>query len=123
MGFSRGGQGTLFASVKRFQQMWNRSGIDFAGYIPFYPDCMTTYRGDTDVADRPIRIFGGVADDYNPVAACKAYVERLRVAGRDGKLTEYPNSPPAFDDALFGPTPVVFEDPHTVMRVWHTEDR
>ena len=59
MGFSRGGQGTLFASLKRFQQMWNRSGIDFAGYIPFYPDCMTTYRGDTDVAARPIRIFGG----------------------------------------------------------------
>jgi fermentation-respiration switch protein FrsA (DUF1100 family) len=53
MGFSRGGQATLFASLKRFQQMWNRSGIDFAAYIPFYPDCMTTYRGDTGVADRP----------------------------------------------------------------------
>src|SRR2546423_12386701 len=82
MGFSGGGQGGLFARVKRFHQMWNKSGIDFAGYIPFYPDCMTSYRGDTDVADRPIRIFGGGADDYNPVAACKAYVERLHVAGR-----------------------------------------
>src|SRR5256885_6485839 len=109
MGFSRGGQGTLFASLKRFQQMWNRSGIDFAGYIPFYPDCMTTYRGDTDVADRPIRIFGGVADDYNPVAACKAYVDRLRVAGRGATLTEYPNAPHPVSNWPLGPNPAVSE--------------
>src|SRR3954469_3822152 len=43
MGFSRGGQGVLFASLKRFQQTWNKSGAEFAAYIPFYPDCMTTY--------------------------------------------------------------------------------
>ena len=43
MGFSRGGQGTLYASLKRFNQTWNKSGIEFAAYIPFYPDCMTTY--------------------------------------------------------------------------------
>ena len=39
MGFSRGGQGALFASLKRFHQAWNKSGIEFAAYIPFYPDC------------------------------------------------------------------------------------
>ena len=72
MGFSRGGQGALFASVKRFHRTWNKSGIDFAAYIPFYPDCSTTYRGDTDVADRPIRIFHGIPDDYNPIATCKS---------------------------------------------------
>ena len=49
MGFSRGGQGTLFASLKRFHQMWNKSGIEFAAYVPFYPDCMTTYIQDTDI--------------------------------------------------------------------------
>ena len=122
MGFSRGGQATLFASLKRFQQMWNRSGIDFAAYLPFYPDCMTTYRGDTDVADRPIRIFGGGADDYNPVAACQAYVERLRLAGRDVTLTEYPNAPHAFDNALRGPTPVVLKNAQTVRRCRIRED-
>lgn len=65
---------------------------------------------------RPIRIFGGLADDYNPVAACKAYVERLRVAGRDVTLTEYPNAPHAFDNALLGPTPVVLKNAQTVRR-------
>ena len=90
MGFSRGGQATLYASLERFHKLWNKSGLQFAGYIPFYPDCATTYNGDTDVAARPIRIFHGTPDDYNPVASCKAFVARLKGAGRDVVLTEYP---------------------------------
>jgi len=107
MGFSRGGQAALYASLKRFNGMWNRSGVDFAAYIPFYPDCATTYMSDTDVADRPIRIFGGMPDDYNPIGLCKAYVERLKAAGRDVQVTEYPNAPHAFDIPLLPPTLVV----------------
>ena len=80
--------------------MWNRSGIEFAAYILFYPDCATTFVSDTDVADRPIRVFGGTSDDYNPIALCKAYVERLKAAGRDVQLTEYPNASHAFDNPL-----------------------
>jgi dienelactone hydrolase len=100
MGFSRGGQATLYATVKRFNRMWNRSGVEFAAYVPFYPDCMTTFESDTDVADRPIRIFGGGRDDYNPTAVCRPYVERLRAAGHDVELTEYPNASHAFDNPL-----------------------
>jgi dienelactone hydrolase len=104
MGFSRGGQAALYASLKRFHRMWNRSGIEFAAYIPFYPDCATTFVADTEVADRPIRIFGGTQDDYNPIALCKAYVERLNAAGRDVQVTEYPTASHAFDNPL-GPVP------------------
>jgi dienelactone hydrolase len=100
MGFSRGGQATLYASLKRFNRLWNKSGVEFAAYVPFYPDCMTTYISDTEVADRPIRIFGGTLDDYNPIYVCKAYVERLRAAGRDVEVTEYPNAAHAFDNPL-----------------------
>ena len=100
MGFSRGGQATLYASLKRFHRLWNRSGVEFAAYVPFYPDCATTFLADTDVVDRPIRIFGGTRDDYNPIAACKAYVERLRAAGADVELTEYPNASHVFDNPL-----------------------
>jgi dienelactone hydrolase len=98
MGFSRGGQAALYASLKRFHQMWNKSGIEFAAYIPFYPDCATIFVSDTDVADRPIRIFGGTLDDYNPVALRKAYAERLRAAGRDIVVTEYPTASHSFDN-------------------------
>lgn len=114
MGFSRGGQAALFASLKRFHETWNKSGADFAAYIPFYPDCMTTYIADTDVAARPIRIFQGTPDDYNPVAKCKAFVERLRAAGRDVALTEYPNAEHGFDNPLGSLTPLVVKDAQTV---------
>jgi dienelactone hydrolase len=102
MGFSRGGQAALYASLTRFNKLWNKSGVEFAGYIPFYPDCSTTYATDTDVAARPIRIFHGTPDDYNPVASCKAYVARLQEARRDAVLTEYPDSAHGFDAGLLG---------------------
>ena len=100
MGFSRGGQAALYASLKRFHQLWNRSGVEFAAYVAFYPDCATTFMSDTEVADRPIRIFGGTVDDYNPIALCQAYAERLKTAGRDVQVVEYPNAQHAFDNPL-----------------------
>ena len=102
MGFSRGGQAALYASLDRFNKLWNKSGAQFAAYIPFYPDCSTTYATDTEVATRPIRIFHGTPDDYNPVASCKAYVARLQAAKRDVVLTEYPDSAHGFDAGLLG---------------------
>lgn len=107
MGFSRGGQAALYASLDRFNRLWNKSGLQFAGYIPFYPDCSTTYLGDTEVAARPIRIFHGTPDDYNPVASCKAYAARLQEAKRDVLLTEYPDSQHAFDLGLLGVSSMV----------------
>ena len=102
MGFSRGGQAALYASLDRFHKLWNKSGAQFAAYIPFYPDCSTTYASDTEVAARPIRIFHGTPDDYNPVATCKAYLGRLQEARRDAVLTEYPDSEHGFDAGLLG---------------------
>jgi dienelactone hydrolase len=106
MGFSRGGQAALYASLDRFQKLWNKSGAQFAAYIPFYPDCSTSYATDTEVADRPIRIYHGTPDDYNPVASCKAYLARLQEARRDVVLTEYPDSQHGFDSGLLGTSTV-----------------
>jgi dienelactone hydrolase len=100
MGFSRGGQAALYASLKRFHRMWNKSGVEFAAYVPFYPDCATTFIADTDVADRPIRIFGGTVDDYNPITLCKVYAARLKAAGHDVTVTEYPHANHGFDNPL-----------------------
>jgi dienelactone hydrolase len=114
MGFSRGGQAALFAAMKRSHEYWNKSGAGFAAYIPFYPDCMTTYQKDTEVAEKPIRIFHGTPDDYNPVAPCKAYVARLKRAGRDVQLTEYQNAQHGFDNPLGSPKPTVAQNAQTV---------
>jgi dienelactone hydrolase len=116
MGFSRGGQAALYASMRRFNDLWNKSGVEFAAHIAFYPDCMTTYRNDTELTARPVRIFHGTPDDYNPVAACKHYVERLRAVGRDVQLTEYPNAQHGFDSPLGSLTPAVSRNSQTVRR-------
>ena len=100
MGFSRGGQAALYASLKRFHAMWKPSAAEFAAYIPFYPDCATTYIADTDIATAPIRIFHGAPDDSNPLSTCKAYVERLKAAGHDVELTVYANAAHGFDNPL-----------------------
>jgi dienelactone hydrolase len=110
MGFSRGGQAALYASLKRFNALWNKSGAEFAGY----PDCATTFVSDADVADRPIRIFGGAQDDYNPIALCKSYFERLHAAGKDVELTVYPTASHAFDNPLGAVPPAEVKGGQTV---------
>ena len=106
MGFSRGGQSALYASLTRFQRMHGPGGVAFAAYIPFYPACNTVYNGDEDVGPRPIRIHHGSADNYVPVAPCRAYVARLRAAGKDALLTEYADAHHVFDGRSFS-KPVV----------------
>jgi dienelactone hydrolase len=105
MGFSRGGAAARFASLKRFQRMYGPSGVEFAAYVPFYADCGTTYIGDTEVSDKPILQLHGAADDYVPVAPCRAYFERLKGAGRNAVLREYPDAHHVFDYAMLSPTP------------------
>jgi dienelactone hydrolase len=98
MGFSRGGGAAHYAAVKRFWAMYGPGGnAAFAGYIALYPTCNRVFRDGTDVVDKPIRIFHGAADDYVPVAGCRAYVARLRGAGKDIALTEYPGAHHVFD--------------------------
>ncbi len=100
MGFSRGGQAALYASVKRFQRLQGPEGAAFAAYVAFYPDCVTTFVGDGDVSERPIRILHGTADDYAPIGACRAYAGRLRAAGKDVVLTELEGAAHVFDWAM-----------------------
>jgi dienelactone hydrolase len=91
MGFSRGGQAALYATLKRFHKMWNPSGIDPVAYIALYAPCITTYIDDTQVTDHPIRIFHGRSDDWVEIAPCRAYFERLRVTSKD--VFDYPSLP------------------------------
>jgi dienelactone hydrolase len=96
MGFSRGAQATLVASLKRIQGAHVvPHGSEFAAYVALYPNCSWTYRDEANVADKPIRVFQGSADDY--VAACRAYVARVKASGKDIQFTEYPGAGHLFD--------------------------
>lgn len=98
MGFSRGGQAALYASVQRFRRLHGpRDGAGFAAYLAFYPPCNTAYAQDDVVADAPIRLFHGAEDDFNRVEACEAYMARLRAAGADARLTQYAGAAHVFD--------------------------
>jgi len=102
MGFSKGGFAALYASLRRFRRMYGPAlGVEFSAYIPFYPSCYTTYIGDEQVSERPIRIFHGTADDYVSIEPCRNYVERLRRSGKDVQLTEYAGAHHAFDNPLY----------------------
>ncbi|MDR6472184.1 dienelactone hydrolase [Paraburkholderia graminis] len=102
MGFSRGGRAALYANLKRWQHMHGpATNAEFAGYIAFYPGCDVTFRDDTDISTKPVRIFYGSADDLLPVAACRAYVERLKASGKNVQLTEYPGAQHMFDSRSF----------------------
>jgi dienelactone hydrolase len=113
MGFSRGGQATLYASLKRFHKMWNLGGVDPAAYIAFYPPCITTYIADTEVSDHPIRMFHGISDDYVEIGPCRDYFARLKQTAKDVQMTEYPDTWHAFDYPLFPSTPTVVENGQT----------
>ncbi len=107
MGFSRGGQAALYASVKRFQRMHGpASGRDFAAYLPFYAACNTKFMDDDEVSPNPIRMFHGVADNYVPIAPCRDYVERLKAKDAKVTLTEYAGAHHVFDGRNFK-TPLV----------------
>lgn len=106
IGFSRGGQAALYATLKRFQKMWNSSGIDPAAYIALYAPCITTYIDDAQVTDHPIRIFHGIADDWVEIGPCRNYFKRLRKTAKDVQMTEYPNAWHAFDYPSLPPKPI-----------------
>ena len=44
------------------------------------------------------------------MAPCRPYFERLRAAGRDVKLTEYPDAQHSYDNPLGSKTPAVAKD-------------
>jgi dienelactone hydrolase len=106
MGFSRGGQAVLYATLTRFQKMWNPSGIDPAAYIALYAPCITTYIGDTQVTDHPIRIFHGISDDWVEIAPCRVYFRRLKLTAKDVQMIEFPDTWHAFDYSSLPSKPI-----------------
>ena len=97
MGFSVGGKASLYSGVKRFQQLWDVSGLEFAAFVSFYPACNIRFDKDEDVSDKPIRIFYGAQDEWSSPSVCKEYIELLNAAGSDVEITVYDKAHHGFD--------------------------
>lgn len=100
MGFSKGAVAAVYSSNERFRKMYAPANLTFAAHIGLYTPCNVTYREDDRVTGKPIRLFHGIADDYVPIAPCRTYVDRLKKAGADVSLTEYPDAYHAYDNFL-----------------------
>jgi dienelactone hydrolase len=97
MGFSKGAVAAVYSSNERFRKMYGPPNVEFAAHIGLYTPCDVTYRDDTKVTGKPMRLFHGIADDWVSIEPCRAYVARLKNSRADAVLTEYPGAYHAYD--------------------------
>src|SRR5437763_860558 len=98
LGFSKGAVASVYSAMERFRAAHGGKDNRFAAHIGFYTPCNVAYEGDTKVGPAPIRLFHGITDDYVAIGPCRDYVARLKAAGADVSLTEYPDSQHSFDN-------------------------
>jgi dienelactone hydrolase len=104
MGFSDGAVPSLYASMDRFQRAYAPQGAGFAAHIGFYTPCNTAMIDDEKVSQKPIRLYHGVADDWVPIGPCRDYVARLKKAGANIDVVEYPGAYHLFDNQAIAGT-------------------
>ena len=104
MGFSNGAVPSIYASMDRFQRAYAPQGAGFAAYIGFYAPCNTAMIDDEKVSQKPIRLYHGVADDWVPIGPCRDYVARLKKAGANIDIVEYPGAYHLFDNQAIAGT-------------------
>jgi dienelactone hydrolase len=105
IGFSKGAVAAVYSSNERFRKQFGPANAAFAAHIGLYTPCNTAYRDDDKVAAKPIRLHHGIPDDWVSIEPCRAYAARLKQAGADVTLSEYPDSYHAYDNPAYA-TPV-----------------
>lgn len=101
MGFSKGAVPAIYSSNLRFRKLYGPANAEFAAHIGLYTPCNVSYREQARVADKPIRMFHGIADDYVSIEPCRAYAKRLKETGADVALTEFPDAYHAYDNPAY----------------------
>jgi dienelactone hydrolase len=97
MGWSKGALAAVYASMERFRSSYAPPNVEFQAHIGLFTPCNTSYRDEQKTTGKPIRLFHGTADDYVAIGPCRAYVGRLKSAGVDITLTEYPGAHHSYD--------------------------
>jgi dienelactone hydrolase len=96
MGFSRGGQVTLYTALEPVRRGIIDNDLRFAVHVAFYPPCNTLYISDR-VTGAPVRFMLGASDDYTPAVACPRYVEWFRSKGAQADSILYADANHGFD--------------------------
>jgi dienelactone hydrolase len=94
MGLSHGGIPALYSNLVRFQKMYGDA--KFAAHISVYGACGMKLRDDERLAN-PLLMLHGLADNWVPAEPCREYATRLRTAGNNIRLFEYPDAHHVFD--------------------------
>ena len=97
MGFSKGAVAAVYSSGERFRKMYAPEGVSFAAHIGLYTPCNIVLLDEDNTTAKPIRLFHGIADDCVAIGPCRDLVGRLKQAGADATLTEYPDVTHAYD--------------------------
>ena len=111
IGFSKGAVASVYSANQRFRKQFGGAN-EFAAHIALYTPCNVAYRDDDKVTGKPIRLHHGIPDDWVPIAPCRDYAARLKQAGADVMLAEYPDSYHAYDNAAIV-APVKFPQAQT----------
>ncbi len=120
MGFSKGAVAAVYSSNQRFQKLHGPANLQFAAHIGLYTPCNVRYQQDDRTTGKPIRLFHGIADDYVSIEPCRAYVARLKGAGANVALAEYPNAHHAYD-AFMLKQPIKNPQAQTTRNCWLEE--
>ena len=92
MGFSMGALPAVYSSSERFWKMYGSATVQFAAHIGVYGSCNTVFRAEEKLTGKPIRLFKGTADDFGLIEPCREYVSKLKQAGADIAMTEFPGA-------------------------------
>jgi dienelactone hydrolase len=122
MGFSKGAVAAVYSASDRFSKLHGPANVQFAAHIGLYTPCNVRYSQDDKTSGKPIRMFHGIADDYVSIEPCRAYAVRLKQAGADVALAEYPDAHHGYD--VFTITqPIKFPQAQTTRRCLLEEGR
>jgi dienelactone hydrolase len=122
MGLSKGGVAALYSSNERFRNLYDPVKVKFAAHIGLYTPCNMRYRDDEKVTGAPIRLFQGIDDDSVSIAPCRDYIERLKRAGANATLTEYPSAYHAYDWAALSAPGMLQQVQTTLMQAQTTRN-
>src|SRR5262249_20949971 len=100
IGFSKGGQGALYATFTQVQKTWGKE-LRFAAHVAAYPPCVASQR-TVSVTDAPLLLLAAEIDEREPTALCVAWGQKLQAAGHQVEVKMYPGTRHSWETSVDG---------------------